>query len=92
MSYVTFMKLIITSVLAIYGLTPFWCDSCGNTYLDTEKIECENCGAWICEQCADLYEGEHGDTCIGCYVCNGGAGIIGHDNADDVQPIEGLFN
>lgn len=92
MSYVTFMKLIITSVLAIYGLTPFWCDSCGNTYLDTEKIECENCGAWICEQCADLYENEHGDTCIGCYVCNGGAGIIGHDHADDVQPIEGLFN
>lgn len=92
MSYVTFMKLIITSVLAIYGLTPFWCDSCGNTYLDTEKIECENCGAWICGQCADLYEGEHGDTCIGCYVCNGGAGIIGHDHADDVQPIEGLFN
>lgn len=92
MSYVTFMKLIITSVLAIYGLTPFWCDSCGNTYLDAEKIECENCGAWICEQCADLYEGEHGDTCIGCYVCDGGAGIIGHDNATDPQPIEGLFN
>lgn len=92
MSYVTFMKLIITSVLAIYGLTPFWCDSCGNTYLDMEKIECENCGAWICEQCADLYEGEHGDTCIGCYVCDGGAGIIGHDHATDPQPIEGLFN
>lgn len=92
MSYVTFMKLIITSVLAIYGLTPFWCDSCGNTYLDTEKIECENCGAWICEQCADLYENENGDTCIGCYVCEGQAGIFGHDPTDDVQPIEGLFN
>lgn len=92
MTYVAFMKLIITSVLAIYGLTPFWCDSCGETYLDSDMIVCENCGAYICEICADLYENENGDTCIGCYVCEGQAGIIGHNPDNDVQPIKGLFN
>lgn len=75
------MKLIITSVLALYGLTPFWCDSCGETYLYSNMIVCDNCGAHICETCAELYDGD------GCFVCNGEHGIIGHDSSEDVEPV-----
>lgn len=69
--YVHFMQWLITTILALYGLTPLWCDSCGESYLDTEMTTCDVCGATICPICDELYEG------IGCYVCDGNAANIG---------------
>jgi len=69
--HVQFMQYIITAVLAMYGLTPAWCDSCGESYLSDQMTYCDCCGATICPVCDDLYEG------VGCYVCDGNAANIG---------------
>lgn len=72
--HVAVMKYIITAILAIYGLTPMWCDSCGETYLDSEMVACDVCGAAICPVCDEYYEG------VGCYVCEG--------NAENIDTVE----
>lgn len=69
--YVPFMHWLITTILALYGLTPAWCDSCGESYLSTEMVSCATCGATICPICDDLHDG------VGCYVCDGNAANIG---------------
>lgn len=86
MTQTKFIQLIIVSVLAIYGLTPFWCDSCGETYLDSDMTVCDVCGAEVCPVCVDYYEGDSG-----CFVCDGDASVQGHDHTSDVQPVYGLF-
>lgn len=69
--YIQLMQALITSVFALYSLTPVWCDSCGQIALAEEArgyysqaTTCEVCGAHLCGTCADHYDG------AGCYVCS----------------------
>lgn len=91
MTKVYLMQIIVTTALSFYGLTPFWCDSCGNSYLDTEMVTCENCGAELCKDCADLYDETHGPDAVGCFVCEGRPGVDGHDESADPYVVPGLF-
>lgn len=87
MTYTAFIQALITAVLAIYGLTPFWCDSCGETYLTSDMVVCDVCGAHVCTGCADAYETEHG---LGCFVCEGDPTISGHDPENDAPDLKGF--
>lgn len=88
MTYVTFVKVLCTAVLAMYGLTPFWCDSCGESYLTSDMVVCDVCGAHVCTGCADAYETEHG---IGCFVCEGDSSVSGHDPENDAPDLQGFY-
>lgn len=61
--YVQIMKACVTAVLALFSLTPAWCDSCGEIALVeraqgyyTQAQTCEACGAMLCGHCADTHE------------------------------------
>lgn len=75
---VKLMQIIITAVLSLYGLTPFWCDSCGESYLTDYMTVCDVCGAHLCSSCVDAHTG------AGCFVCEGDPTVQGHDPADDI--------
>lgn len=57
------LKVALTLILAAQGVTPFWCDSCGEMWDSRDAVVCEVCGSDICPICADSYDG------AGCYVC-----------------------
>lgn len=88
MTYTLFVKVVCTAVLALYGLTPFWCDSCGESYLTSDEVVCSVCGAHVCTGCADAYETEHG---LGCFVCEGDSSVDGHDPENDAPNLEGFW-
>lgn len=61
--YVQIMKACITAVLALFSLTPVWCDSCGEIALVeraqgyyTKAQTCSECGAVLCGHCAETHE------------------------------------
>lgn len=72
------MQIIIVYVLSMYGLTPFWCDSCGESYLTDYMSICDTCGAHLCDSCVAAHSGD------GCFVCEGDPTVQGHDPDDDI--------